>query len=596
MISSYFISHASHVFFGALGAASAFGVLRAAARGLSRSRRATRLVGTPLLFFVLLMTTAHAASYAPATTSPAMAFAMVSPVSRLVAARKLTTLIRTHEKSPRSVESLVAADLVADDCARAESDAYRFRARSSWPGVLRACGPSDLRARALFEDGELEASAVAFQAARAARPSTPVTIDELTAYALTHRAAVASAVLRASAKGLPVGDANGLTCLAEAFERVGGLRRDGSEPVASAACVEVHAAMSPERDTPLPAPSETTCVPHAKTEPRSTGGGIVIPDTPDPLDPLPAAAAAGDPLQQARWLSQRDDAIGALAIVDRELARYAWTPPRYTSRDHERHAVLIARAEADRRQNVWVRADCTEEVRVPSGHPLAEEVAAERAAYDPSLAAAELANARGRDAALEEAYRTAIDALDGPRAEAYRARRLGTVSEPWMLESEKLRPDPRAPLLLGFSPEAAWRALRDDDKEVREAAKAGSGTRIAERLRALEGSGRGTIDLLGATIPEGREALRAFVAFDARLDCHRAAPEGSRCTALSLVRALGDRHRMARAVGEPSALRETEDALERLLRHDGGAWLHDASLERLLAVADRVLRSLARQT
>ena len=47
-----------------------------------------------------------------------MAFALVSPVSRAIAVRKLGALIRESEKTARAVEGLVALDLSIHDCRR----------------------------------------------------------------------------------------------------------------------------------------------------------------------------------------------------------------------------------------------------------------------------------------------------------------------------------------------------------------------------------------------------------------------------------------------------------------------------------------------
>lgn len=581
MISPLFITHASRVFQVALATAALLGLLRAAAPRISREQRGWRLVGTPLVFFAWVMAAAHAASFAPPTNAPAMALAFVSPVSREIARRKVRDMIRASEKTAQSVETLVLLDLAAGDCEGAQADAYHSRARSSWPAVSRACGPSDMQARALFEDGELEEAAVVFEAVRAGNPTRPISVDELTSYALTKRASVASAALRVSAKGLPPGGGdNERKCLAEAFERVAGLRHEWTEPVLSSMCVNVHHAVTPEASL---APSESGpgpfagCVPHQRTDRPSRGCGFTGRE--DLSAPSPFAAAGDEPARHANWLSQLDDTAGALAVVDRQLAGFAWGQPLYTREQHERHSILFDQVQAQDAGNIWVRADCTEEMRVPANHPLAKEVAADRALYDPSRGTAEIDNEWARNAALEHAYRIALDGLDGERARGYRARHSRTEASVTFLG------DTRLPLLLAYSPADVDAALRDQDAILREAAKAGSGARIADRLRAQQSSGLGILDVVGKTIPEGREALRAFLAFDARLDCHRTAPAGLRCTALSLVRALGERHRMARAVGDALTLRESEASLARLLQHGGGAWLRDTLLLRVLDLA-----------
>ena len=137
MVSTSFIDHASHVFFGSLGLALLIGLVRSAAPRLTPGLRVARLGGVPLLYFALLMALSHAASFAPPTIAPAMAVALVSPVSRVTAVRKLGTLIRESEKTERGVETLVALDLSIHDCRTAEADAYRFRARSTWPSCSR---------------------------------------------------------------------------------------------------------------------------------------------------------------------------------------------------------------------------------------------------------------------------------------------------------------------------------------------------------------------------------------------------------------------------------------------------------------------------
>ena len=63
---------------------------------------------------------------------------------------------------------------------------------------------------------------------------------------------------------------------------------------------------------------------------------------------------------------------------------------------------------------------------------------------------------------------------------------------------------------------------------------------------------------------------------------------GKTTTALSLVRGLGIMHRVARAVGDMPTVHESQEALDRILGHWGGA-LGDKRLAVLFDHADRML-------
>lgn len=613
MVSAFFVDHTPHLFFGSLGVALLVGVVRGAAPRLTRERRFMRFLGIPLVYFALLMAFAHAASFSPSTFGPGMAAALISPASRETAVRKLGAMVRENDKTEHDVEALVALDLAIHDCPSAESDAHRYRARATWPKVTKACGPSVAAARALYEDGRLEDAATAFEAARAVRPATAMTIDELTAYLLTKRAHVAGAALRRVAV-VGAGDAktkslvaNGLECLADAVEVYAGLRTEWA--AFGPDCSVLAEVLRPRPTEPNPqgagsasasapelvgSPAKMSCVPHRNTESSEHASRYASWGSRGPvfdfLDPIPFASEADGAIARAVWLTQLDEHEAALALMDRELGRYTWNPPLYPPALREEHAALLASAQYEAPGNVWTREDCTQEIRVPANHPLAKRVQMDRSTYDASRDEADQSILWAREDALRWAYRVAVDGLEGERARGYAARHNESPSTSPM---DKLEPDARLSLLLGFSSESARIAFRELDEGVRDAAIAGSGTRLVRRLRALDDSGRWTLDVVGETIPEGRASLQSFSRHEARLNCQRrnvpAEQRAPRCTALSLIRALGERHRVARAVGDTPTMDQSRESLHRLLQHEGGAWLRDKRLARLLHQADRML-------
>lgn len=608
MFSSSFIDHLPHVFFGSLGVALLVGVVRSAApagAGLTPGRRAARLVGVPLAYLALVVGLGHAASFAPATSAAAMAFALVSPVSRAGVARKLAARIRANEKTDRALAELVALDLAVRDCEAAQSDAYRFRARATWPRVVAACGPSERAARALFEDARFEDAAVAFESARRARPGARMEIDELTAYVLAKHTEFAAATLRAMEPHGPRPGA--LSCMADAIATYGGATAPPSERSrcqAMGLVFDFPSVPKPRYEARRWAPS--TCAPHRKAgsddssqqqacgvdHPYFAPPGLILAFASDETDP-PAAIA--------RWRLHVDDAAGAFGVVDRELESYSWAAPLYARALREEHQALMRLAQRDYPELVWIRTDCHEELRVPAGHPLAERAARDRELYDPARDAADQANLEGREEALAWAYDVAVEGLDGARAKRYEARSSrgpAAAGEPATFR------DRRLPLLLAFSSEAARAffgasAALDDaalgdaplrDEAVRDAAIAGSGTRLAERLRALDVSGAGVVDVVGLTIPEGREALASFSRHDARFACHEVGRRsGPRCSVVALLGALGARHRVARAVGDERTVRETREALDRVIALVRDPWVRSEVLGTVLGVAGLLL-------
>lgn len=599
MISTSFIDHASHVFFGSLGLALLVGLARSAAPRLTRGRRLARVIGVPLVYFALVMASSHVASFAPPTNAPAMAVALVSPVSRLTATRKVAAFIRENEKTDRAVEVLVALDLSIQDCRAAASDAYRYRARTTWPKVNQACGPSESAARALFEDGKLEEAALAFEAARNAQrvDGAWMAIDELTAYVLTKRSTAAGAALRALKPKSVVAD--DLECLANAVETYAGSTTVRGPASGSPECFDLHTALAPVSApvvSGVPHPVATmTCAPRRDTEPRvdfrpDHSGVDAYSFRPDELVRF-ASEAGGSRRLRAQWLLQIDDYEGALEVANRELRTYTWNPPLYSKAVRDEHEALLASLLNEDPGNLWIRADCSKEIRVPKNHPLAQRWAKVREAYDAARDQADRINLRNRDQAAMWAYRLAVESLDAASAQTYFARISAQPSGPGELTT--FVPDHRVELLLAFSSEAAHRVFDGSDSILHDAAVAGSGTRLAARLRALDASGEGTVDVIGKTIPEGRDSLSAFSRYDARLACDRRTipmdQSAPRCSALALVRALGVRHRVARAVGDALTVRESKEALDRVIGHDGGAWLRDQRLAVVLDVADRLL-------
>ena len=602
MVSTSFIEHASHVFFGSLGLALLIGLARSAAPRLTRGQRVARLGGVPLMYFALLTGVSYAASFAPPTFASAMAVALVSPVSRAIAVRKLGALIRENEKTERAVEGLVALDLSIHDCRTAESDAYRYRARATWPKVNQACGPSESAARALFEDGRLEEAALAFESARKERPGAWMAIDELTAYVLTKRSSAAGAGLRAiDPRRLYVDD---LKCLADAVEVYAGLSTKWGPGAGSYECDVLREEFGPKSAQPpppwygVPDPvAPTTCVPHryhrdtkSQELAKRHGYGYGAENYPFHPELAPFASEAADPSSRVSWLIQIDDYQGALDVADRELRRFTWNAPLYPEVLRKEHEALMASAESEDRGNLWIRADCSKEIRVPAQHPLAKRVAKDRELYDAQRDDTDRGNLWARDEATQWAYKIALLALDGVRAQAYWTRHSRAF-----MPGELITPTPEASisLLVTFSSASAAVAVDRRDTALRDAAIAGSGTRLASRLRALDASGVGTLDVVGKTIPEGRAALQSFSRYDARLDCDRRTnpmdQRAPRCTALALVRALGVRHRVARAVGDIVTIRESQESLDRLLGHQNGAWLRDKRFTVLFDQADRML-------
>jgi hypothetical protein len=61
------------------------------------------------------------------------------------------------------------------------------------------------------------------------------------------------------------------------------------------------------------------------------------------------------------------------------------------------------------------------------------------------------------------------------------------------------------------------------------------------------------------------------------------------CTALALVRALGARDRVAGAVGDADTVRDSGEALDRLLSYGGGEWLTSRAQAIVVAHVDRFL-------
>lgn len=593
MPSLVFIDHASELFFGSLAFALLVGLVRSAAPRVPLRRRFARLFGTPLVFLGLLVTVAHLASSARPSFGPAMALALVSPVSRVGAVRKLGAWIRENEKTPLLVEQLVALDLTAHDCAAAESDAYRYRARSSWPKIGSLCGPSPLAARALYEDGHLDEAAVAFERARISRPGGRLEIDELSAYIVTKRVAVAIPSLRMMSVG-----SWQFACLADALAEHAGTKDPGPSS-RDERCGDVLAPIfvappsfhHPTRGERTP----PRCAPHREIEdpptqqPCSPEPPAYVPAVPSTF---PIATERDGAQERAGWLLAIDDFRGALATIEPELAKYGSAPRAYSDEPRKQHEELLADVRKDDPGNVWIDASCNAEARVPPGHPLAARVASDRARFDPARDAVEREAFWNRALALGWAYSVAVASLDGEQSRLYLERAAGSPLPRGTLGTFGL--DRAHPIFLAFTSEAARDELSGLDPALVDAAAAGSGTALAARLRALDASGVGVADIVGRTIPNGRAALVSFSRFDARLDCDRPRADKSiqtRCSLFSLVGALGKRHRVARAVGDEDTMRESRQAIDRLVGDEANPWRAAGKLGAMLFIAEEVLLS-----
>jgi len=597
MLTLSFIDRASHLFFGSLAVALLLGIGKSLAPRITPWRRVARLVGTPLVFVALFTGIAHAASFCHATSTSAMAVALVSPMSRGAAARKLAARIRANEKTEHAVAELVALDLAARDCEAAQVDAYRYRAWATWPKLEAVCGPSVWAARALFEEARFEDAAVAFEDVRRARPDTWMEIDELTAYVLTKRTAVAAATLRAlKPRGSVPGE---LACLADAVATYGGSKAPWGPPPERSRCPELglgflFASMPPNPPSTPERLEPATCVPQRKSAREDS----LYHQMPCAFGPPRYAPMKGvipfvteesaSPAMRARWLLFIDDHAGALAVVDRELGTYGWNAPLYPSAVRAEHQALMREAQRHYPETIWIRSDCEEEIRVANDHPLAKRVAKDRELYDPARDEADRAHAAQREEALAWAYDVAAESLNGAQAALYRA---GSSGRPRTVDGVVMPgSDRRVPLLLAFSSRAAQDFFDGADVVVREAAVAGSGTRLAQRLRALDVSGAGVVDSVGQNIPEGRGALAAFSRYDARFDCG-GGDRKARCSAMALLGALGTRHRVARAAGDERTVRETREALDRAIARMSGLGLQNEPLATVLGVGEAILEA-----
>lgn len=109
-------------------------------------------------------------------------------------------------------------------------------------------------------------------------------------------------------------------------------------------------------------------------------------------------------------------------VADRELRGFTWNAPLYAKALRDEHEALMASAEREDPGNLWIRADCSKEIRVPAQHPLAKRVAKDRELYDAERDGTDRGNLWARDEATRWAYKLALLALDGVRAQGYWTR------------------------------------------------------------------------------------------------------------------------------------------------------------------------------
>lgn len=580
MPSPFYLGHVSTGFVALLAASVLYGLVRAGERGLTRSRRAARAFWTPLFFFVAVMVAAHAASFAPPSSRFAMALAVLSPAHREKVARKLRPRVLAETKTDETVRGLLELDRVAFGCPEAVADASLLRADGAWARIDAACGPSVASATAAYHDGRLADAANQFSAARARSSSkSKATVEELSSLLLLDRRSDALALVR-SEKREPGPAADALGCLEDALVLYAENRSGPLRHSLSGACYALggtfaseHAAARDER--PL-------CTRHVR--PRRAppcAAGCIESGVPDPIASLRNVAGPSffgrERIAKAAWLVRVARAKEASALFDEELLALGTAEPLYPSTLVAARERFLDDLVEEVPGSVFVDEDCFTKVALPPGHPRAKEAHAFDVRYDERRDAADRGRLFERDEVLARAATAALDAGDLARAEGYIARR---TSAPLRSSTLALRH--------AFSRADAGAALYGREHEAFESAVAGDGAALARDLRAIGGSGVGTIDVVGATIPLGRDELRAYSRHEARLRCHEGV-DNVACGPGALAVALGGRVRVARAVGDERTAKESQEAIARLLAAPG-RWVEEPRLFALTYAAQEILR------
>lgn len=275
------------------------------------------------------------AALAPATSIPAMALALASPLTRAHAATKYATQLRISAKEDTSIDTLVALDLAAHDCAGASRDVHELHGARLVETVRRVCGASAALASAQWQNGDVTAAADTYEAARREHPE-PLEPDEIHAYAAAGRYELAARTLRHASPELETA--------AMTLEVLGGLRASPPTP---------RLELFEKSDWP-PIPTTAESFPEAITDARhlaSTGRGteaLARIDAYLAANPPPVVDPRADPSREPA--PRRDYSVEALglalelAIASGEAeraARYAGALPDYAKSGSDGRIALL---------------------------------------------------------------------------------------------------------------------------------------------------------------------------------------------------------------------------------------------------------------
>ena len=586
MPSLVYLRHVSTLFAALLAVSVLYGLARAAERGLSTNRRVSRALWTPVFFFVLFMIAAHAASFAPASSRFAMALAVLLPAHREKVARKLRPSVLAETKTDALVLGLVELDRLALGCTEALADAAVLRAgagaEGAWARLDAVCGPSVGSAIAAYHQGRLADAVATFTAARTrSASSAKASAAELSSLLLLDRRREALALVRSETRA-PGPEADALGCLEDALalyadDRSGPVRR-----ALEAACGELGATFAGERSVPEAPKPLCTRHPRPRSAPPCEHGCFVSP-LPDPIAALRDVAgphAIGQERRaKAEWLVRAGRGGDASPLLDAELVALGTREPLYPATLVAEREAFFNRLGEDAPGSVVIEEDCTTAVSLPAGDARAKEARAFAVRFDERRDRADRGRLAVRDQVLARAATAALDAGDLARAEAYLAQRTSAPTRSSTLALQH-----------AFSSDEARAALYGREYEAHASAAAGDGAAIVNALRAISGSGVGTIDVVGATVPRGRADLRAYSRHEARLVCCEGIDTVDDCGPGALVVALAGRARVAHAIGDDRTAKESNEAIDLLL----GApvrWADEPRVFALTRAAQRILRA-----
>ena len=594
MLSETFVHRASQAFVPFLLIAIGLGLGLAVRRPGSRFERLARAIGTPFLAFVFLTTLGEVARRLPASWGLAMGVALVPPTSRVQAAERLRAQLFAEPKDVARARTILALDAVIERCERSTEDALRLHLADEASRIAERCGTHSVAARAHYEEGDFERATAEYREARKKAPEAPLELTELTAALVSGHHEEASRLLREGANREGFITKASFVCLANAIDTK--VARPGATLPKSPTDDQCNLLAEWFSTTRADGPGVANL---ERTLPRcddawSTGERGIFGHGRPPVE-LPASAArvSLDPFvtmdertdeegwnapvlqsfgaiseshrARGRWLSLLGLHEAALAQFDRGLASIG---PRAADPSLEALGAEVRALEPD---SVKRLPSCQTAVRVPATSPLAARVRAIPGAASPYFEAEAWSNVRAglileRARALARDFRVA----DARRALAQLPSGGG--------------PDVRTDVLdlrETFAKAAARKLSAHRDEELEALVATGNGKVIAEALIKRKSSGVGIIDVVGRSLPEGREALVPFVAYEAKLEC------GS-CGVYSLLRSLGDHGRMAAAVGDTSTMARTSAARDRILRTNQVGLHQDPDWALILHVVDRM--------